>query len=134
MPAASALEPPTVELEQLQEAWRRSVLPAVEQRGPGGMPAAAMLTEAHPALLEGDVLTLEFPAAARFHRERAEEPKSVALLQDALYDVTGRRFELVYATGERPEGTSQEPDRPATEEEIVELMKSTFDAQELDVS
>ena len=128
---ASDPEAPTVELEQLQEAWRRSVLPAVEQRGPGGMPAAAMLSEAHPALLEGDVLTLEFPQEARFHRERAEEPKSVALLQDALYEVTGRRLELVFATGERPEARASEPERPATEQEILELMKSTFDAQEL---
>ena len=122
--------PPALELEQLQEAWRRSVLPAVEQRS---IPLSAMLAEAHPTLLVEDALTLEFPAAARFHREKAEEPKSVAVLRDALYEVTGRRLELVYATGERPESHASEPERPATEEEIVELMKSTFDAQELDV-
>ena len=117
-------------LEQLQEAWRRSVLPAVEGRS---IPASAMLAEAHPAALEGDVLTLEFPPEAGFHREKAAEPKSVALLQDALYEVTGRRLELVFATGERPAAEKGEPDHPATEEEIVELMKSTFDAQELEL-
>jgi DNA polymerase III subunit gamma/tau len=122
--------PPSLELEQLQEAWRRSVLPAVEHRS---IPASAMLVEAHPAALEGDALTLEFPPEADFHRKQAEEPKSVALLQDALYEVTGRRLELVFATGARVAPEVREPEHPATEEEIVELMKSTFDAQELDV-
>jgi DNA polymerase-3 subunit gamma/tau len=121
-------EPPGLALEELQEAWRRSVLPAVEQRS---IPASAMLAEAHPAALQGDTLTLEFPPEAAFHREKAAEPKSVALLQDALYEVTGRRLELVFATGMRPAPETPEPDHPASEEEIVELMKSTFDAQEL---
>ncbi len=126
--------PPGLALEELQEAWRRSILPAVEAAGSGGMPAAAMLSEARPAALDGDTLTLEFPPAARFHRERAEDPKNVALLEDALYEITGRRLEVVFATGERPAAEQAESQRPATEEEIVELMKSTFDAQELDVS
>jgi DNA polymerase-3 subunit gamma/tau len=129
-PEEPASPPPSLELEQLQEAWRRSVLPAVESRS---IPASAMLAEAHPAALEGDTLTLEFPPEAGFHREKAEEPRSVAMLADALYEVTGRRLELVFATGARPEPQEREPDRPATEEEIVELMKSTFDAQELEL-
>src|SRR5207245_1987880 len=69
--AAEPAAPPSLELEQLQEAWRRSVLPAVEERS---IPTAAMLTEAHPARLAGDTLTLEFPPAASFHRQKAEEP------------------------------------------------------------
>ena len=60
-----------------------------------------MLAEAHPAALEADTLTLEFPRRRRSTGERAEEPKAVALLQDALYEVTGRRLELVFTTGER---------------------------------
>jgi DNA polymerase-3 subunit gamma/tau len=125
-----ASPPPSLELEQLQEAWRRSVLPAVEARS---IPAAAMLAEAHPGALEGEVLTLEFPPGAGFHREKAQEPKSVEILTDALYEVTGRRLELRFATGARAEPEKREPDHPATEEEIVELMKTTFDAQELEL-
>ena len=56
-----------LELEQLQEAWRRTVLPAVEERS---IPTAAMLAEAHPAALDGDALTLEFPPRPSFHRRR----------------------------------------------------------------
>ena len=48
--------------------------------------------------------------------------------------MTGRRLEIVFATGERTGGRAEpSPSVPATEEEIVELMKSTFDAQELEL-
>jgi hypothetical protein len=106
------------------------VLPAVEERS---IPTAAMLAEAHPAALAGDTLTLEFSPEAAFHRRQAEEPKHATVLQDALYEVTGRRLALELVLGEerhRPGET--EEDRPVTEAEIVELVKSTFDAQEVE--
>jgi DNA polymerase III subunit gamma/tau len=124
-----AAAPPSLELEQLQEAWRRSVLPAVEERS---IPAGAMLAEARPAKLDGDTLTLEFPPKAAFHRQQAEEPKNAGLLGEALYEVTGRKLAVVFAEGADDEPRSKEPDRPATEEEIVELVKSTFDAREVE--
>jgi hypothetical protein len=91
-----------------------------------------MLSEAHPSGLADDMLTLEFPPAASFHRKQAEEPKNVTLLQDALYEVTGRRLALAFALGEEREKTIEEAERPVTEEEIVELVKSTFDAREVE--
>jgi DNA polymerase-3 subunit gamma/tau len=121
--------PPALELEQLQEAWKRSVLPAVEERS---IPTAALLLEAHPARLDGDTLTLEFPPAASFHREKAEQPKNAGLLAEALYEVTGRQLLVVYAEGPDREPKPKQPERPETEEEIVELVKSTFDAREVD--
>jgi DNA polymerase III gamma/tau subunit len=127
-PPQPAAEPPPFELEQLQDAWQRTVLPAVEQKG--GIPTASLLREAHPAGLAGDTLTVEFPAAADFHRKLAEEPKNATLLADALYEVTGRRFSLDFALGEN--GGEQDDDTtPAGEDEILALMKKTFDAREL---
>ena len=82
------VEPPSLELGQLQDAWQRTILPAVEQRS---IPTASMLREAHPSQLAGDTLTLEFPAAASFHRQLAEDQKNAALLVEALYEVTGRK-------------------------------------------
>jgi DNA polymerase-3 subunit gamma/tau len=120
--------PPGLKLEELQEAWRRTVVPAVEQRS---IPTAAILTEAHPTALAGDTLTLEFAPQARFQLTKAEEPRNVELLHDALYEVTGRKLSLVFALGEEREQTVED-EHPATEEEIVELMKRTFDAQELE--
>jgi DNA polymerase-3 subunit gamma/tau len=130
---ASSPEPPRLALDQLQEAWQRSVITEIERAGTGGMPAATMFREARPAMLEGDTLTVEFPATATFQRERAADPKNLAFLTKALYEVTGRRLEIVLATGERDE-TEREAEHPETEEGFVERMKSTFDAQELDVT
>src|SRR5437879_8502681 len=44
-------EPPPVELTQLQEAWQRSVLPAVQEKS---IPTASMLAEARPVALDDD--------------------------------------------------------------------------------
>jgi len=116
-----------VELEQLQEAWRRSILPAVEQRS---IPIGKTLGEAHPAALDGDTLTLEFPQTAAFHLKLAEDPKNTALLRDALYEVTGRKLAVSFELGENAHGDTAD-DAPASEEDVLELMKSTFDAREL---
>ncbi len=118
--------PPSLELEQLQEAWQRTILPAVEERS---IPAASVLREAHPADLAGNTLTVEFPASAAFHRQLAEEPKNATLLADALYEVTGRHLGVAFAEGEARAG-EEEPDEPAGEERILELVKETLDAHE----
>ena len=125
--AAEPVSAPPVELEQLQAAWQRSVIPAVEERS---VPTASVLREAHPSGLAGDTLTLEFPAAASFHRNLAEEPKNATLLAEALYEVTGRRFALAFAVGENGESEPQEQ-RTLSEEELVEELKQTFDAREV---
>ncbi len=119
----------TVELEQLQEAWRRAILPAVEQRS---IPIGKTLAEAHPAALAGDTLTLEFPQTASFHLKVAEDPKNAELLRDALYEVTGRKLVVSFELGEHAAAHQHEDEGPASEEDVVELMKSTFDARELE--
>jgi len=118
----------TVDLGQLQEAWKRSILPAVEQRS---IPIGKTLAEAHPAGLAGDTLTLEFPQTAAFHLRLTEDPKNAAMLRDALYEVTGRRLAVAFELGEQQVASSEDA-VPEAEEDILELMKSTFDARELE--
>jgi DNA polymerase-3 subunit gamma/tau len=130
-PETAPVEPPSLELAQLQEAWQRTILPAVEQRS---IPTASMLREAHPAQLADDRLTVEFPVAASFHRQLAEEPKNATLLAEALYEVTGRKLALDFAVGENGGDEPAEEEQPAGEEEIVQLMKDTFDAHEVEES
>jgi DNA polymerase III subunit gamma/tau len=123
-------EPPPVELDQLREAWGRAVLPAVEQRS---IPTASVLREAQPAGIAGDTLTLEFPAAASFHRKLAEEPKNATVLEEALREVTGRRFALAFSVEEGGgEAVAAEDEGPASEDEILALMRDTLDAREVD--
>jgi DNA polymerase III subunit gamma/tau len=121
--------PPDVELEQLQEAWARTIVPAVAEKS---IPISTVLGEARPAELDGDTLTIEFPATASFHRQLAEEPKNTLLLRDALYEVTGRKLAITFAVGEGADGEDAEPEGPAGEEHFLELMKETFDARERD--
>jgi DNA polymerase III subunit gamma/tau len=123
-------EPPSLELEQLQEAWQRTILPAVEEKS---IPTASVLREAHPKGLAGDTLTVEFPRAASFHRQLAEEPKNATLLEEALYEITGRHLALTFEVGENggETGPEAEEEQPASEDEIIELMKGTFDAREV---
>jgi DNA polymerase III subunit gamma/tau len=123
-----SVEVATVELGQLQEAWKRSILPAVEQRS---IPIGKTLAEAHPAGLAGDTLTLEFPQTAAFHLRLAEDPKNAAMLREALYEVTGRRLAVAFELGDEADISSEDA-QPETEEDILELMKSTFDARELE--
>jgi DNA polymerase-3 subunit gamma/tau len=133
-PAPAATAParpaaPGVELAQLQEAWQRTILPALEEKG--GIPTASLLREARPSELAGDTLTVEFPASAAFHRRMAEDPKNAGLLRDALYEVTGRKLAVAFAEGEDAESVAAE-DGPTDEQELVELFKETFDAREVE--
>ncbi|MGZ4399087.1 MAG: DNA polymerase III subunit gamma/tau [Gaiellaceae bacterium] len=126
---SSSSGPPTVELEQLQEAWQRTIVPAVAEKS---IPISTVLGEGRPAQLANDTLTVEFPASASFHRQLAEEPKNATLLADALYEVTGRRLVLTFAVGESHGSTEEgvELEGPAGEERFLELMKETLDARE----
>jgi len=128
-PPTPAAKAPDVELEQLQEAWSRTIVPAVAERS---IPISTVLGEAHPADLSGDTLTVEFPASASFHRQLAEEPKNATMLADALYEVTGRRLALAFAVGEGDVEGAVELDEPAGEERIIELLKTDLDARERD--
>jgi DNA polymerase-3 subunit gamma/tau len=126
-PSAPTAAAPGVELEQLQEAWARTIVPAVAEKS---IPTSSLFGEARPADLEGDTLTVEFPPSADFHRKLAEDPKNSTLLRDALYEVTGRRLAVAFALGEDGETVEEESDEPVGEEKFLELLKETFDARE----
>jgi DNA polymerase-3 subunit gamma/tau len=126
---STAEQGPPVELSEIQSAWKQAVLPAVGERS---IPTASVLNEAKPIELNGDRLVIEFPPAASFHRNLAEEPKNATLLAEVLYEVTGRRLTLAFAIGEGEADEADSEEGPVTEEEIISLMKSTFDAREVD--
>ena len=129
-PPAPAEQPsvPDIALEQVTDAWQRSIVEAVRERS---IPVASLLEEARPTGLAEDVLTLEFPAGADFHRKQVGEPANIGLLEDALYEVTGRKLAIVLETGEdRAEAAD---DQPLAEDDFVSLLKDTFDAEEVEV-
>ncbi len=123
-----AAQAPPLALEQLQEAWQRTVLPAVQSRS---IPVASLLGEARPAALEAETLTLEFPASADFHRRQAEEPKAVGVIRDALYEVTGHRLGVTLALG-APTEPADDADEQLSEDALISMFKDTFDAEEVE--
>jgi len=131
-PAADTPASPPVELEQVTEAWDRSILDAVRERS---IPVASLLTEATPTVLADDTLTLEFPAGADFHRRQVAEPQNIGLLRDALYEVTGRKLTVVLESREMEEHAAPPAaDEPLSEEDVFALLKETFDAQEVEAT
>ncbi len=128
-PAAAAAAPPALELDQLRDAWGRDVVEAVRSRS---IPISTLLTEARPVELSGDLLTIEFAPAAAFHRAQIEEPTTLAMLREALYEVTGRRLTIQTTIGAAPEPEDAEDPRELSEEDVISLLKDTFDAEEVE--
>jgi hypothetical protein len=124
--AAQPVDEPPLELERLQDAWQRSIVPAVP------IHVQALLQQARPAALAGDTLTLEFSSSADFHRRQIEEPKNLALVRDALYEVTGRRLALATALGADDHDDVADDDESLSEEALISMFKDTFDAQEVE--
>ncbi len=122
--------PPTglgLELEQVAEAWQRSIVGSVRERS---IPVASLLAEATPTELAGDTLTVEFPAGNDFHRQQIAEPQNIGLLRDALYEVTGRKLAVVLEAGET-DSTLEDDEEPKSEDDWISSLKETFDAREV---
>ena len=122
-------EAPDLELDQVADAWQRSVVETVRERS---IPVASLLAEATPTGLAGDTLTLEFPAGADFHRRQISEPQNIGLLREALYEVTGRKLAVVLETGEG-EAHEEEDEEPLGEDRLIEALKDQFGATEVEV-
>ncbi|HET7744220.1 MAG TPA: DNA polymerase III subunit gamma/tau [Gaiellaceae bacterium] len=128
-PAEQATEAsaPPVDLDQVADAWQRSIVEAVRERS---IPVASLLEEARPTELADDTLTLEFPAGADFHRRQVAEPNNIGVLREALFEVTGRRLAVVLETGES-DVASPDDDEPLDEDRFMTALKETFDAEEV---
>lgn len=120
---------PDVELEQVADAWQRSIVEAVRERS---IPVASLLAEARPTRLADDTLVVEFPAGADFHRRQVSEPQNLGLLREALYEVTGRKLAVVLEAGGPAAGAVATHDESLSEEAVISLLKDTFDAREIE--
>ncbi|MHB8059401.1 MAG: DNA polymerase III subunit gamma/tau, partial [Gaiellaceae bacterium] len=92
----SASGPISVELPRLQEAWQRSIVPAI-----ASIPSRSIFQEAHPVALEGTRLSIEFPHSASFHRKMAADEKNANQLSEAIYELTGARLSLEFVVAEK---------------------------------
>ncbi|WP_299756220.1 DNA polymerase III subunit gamma/tau [uncultured Chloroflexus sp.] len=116
-------------LEQLEATWeefKRDVRP----RSPT---VQALLNSARPYDVEGNTIVLL--VSSSFHKERLEEPKNRAIIEEVLR----RRLGKVYAVRCTIEGKSVEPTdlrgkiREARKDELVRAALNIFDAQIVDI-
>ena len=116
--------PPAVELEQLQEAWQRTIVPAVAEKS---IPISTVLGEARPGAARGRHAhgrvpgECVVPPAAR----RGAEERDAARRRAVRGDGPAARARVRRRRGRRPRGRAVELEGPAGEERILELMKET---------
>ena len=133
--ASVSVEPPAgdgeLSFREIQEAW-----PAVLQKLAETAPALAATFEgARPVSFDGAGLQVGFPAEMTFNKKKADSPERRDTLAAAFAAVTGVGLRPTYVLLSGDEAPA--PDTPAPgsdeidEEELLERLKSEFDAEEV---
>ncbi|MGH2940346.1 MAG: hypothetical protein ACRDPE_19745 [Solirubrobacterales bacterium] len=123
-------------LDQVKRIWP-VVLDKLAEKAPA---LAATFDGAGPIAFEGDDLTIGFPADQPFNKRKAESPDRRQALVDAFTEVTGGpvapHYVLLEEDAPAPSAAAP-PDTPAPdsegidEDELLERLKSEFDAEEV---
>ena len=131
--ATTAATRVSVEVERVTQMW-----PAVvEHVRESGAEVLSTYVEAAKVLAvdaEKAVLRIGFPAGAAFNKRKAEAKENVERIAESLSAIVGTRLRPVYQLldGEQeeaePEGNG---DAPLAEDEIIDLIKTKFDAREV---
>jgi DNA polymerase-3 subunit gamma/tau len=127
-------EPPQhrgeLELEQIVALW-----PAVvEMIRAGNALLAALLDQACPVALSGEVLTVALPANAAFNKKLAENEANRRTAADAVRNVTGMSFALRYELQAEAPAAESAPSVPAavSDDDIVRRFVEELGAQEIE--
>jgi DNA polymerase-3 subunit gamma/tau len=136
-PAADVPSPVDAQnLDQVKRIWP-SVLDKLAEKAPA---LAATFDGAGPIAFEGDDLTIGFPADQPFNKRKAESPDRRQALVEAFTEVTGGPVAPQYVLLEEDApvpSAAAPPDTPAPgseridEDELLERLKSEFDAEEV---
>jgi DNA polymerase-3 subunit gamma/tau len=113
---------PMIDLERVTSIWS-GVADAVREQN--GM-VAALVAEAVPSALDGDKLTVSFPADAAFLKKKAEANRDLVL--GALRTLTGRALAVAFELAERTEETGPEA---LGEDELLQRLVAEFGAEEV---
>ena len=129
-PAAAVAQPDpspqpvgAVELDQIVALWPAVAEAVAEQNGM----LSAALSAATPASLEGDRLTIAFPADAAFVRKKAEQCRDV--VTNAVRGITGESLTLAFELSD----AVAPPAGPATldHDQLIARLRAEFDAEEV---
>jgi DNA polymerase-3 subunit gamma/tau len=123
----------SVELDRVVELW-----PAVVEhvRESASEMLSSLFDGALPLALDGDgtVLRIGFPSSAKFNKRKAEEQANVRVIAESLQAIVGAPLRPVYELIDPAQVSEQAgaPEQALGEEEIIELLKSKFDASEIE--
>jgi hypothetical protein len=123
-----------LDLEKLKQLWP-AILDQLSKTAPA---LAAFFEEARPVGFdaEGSVVEISFPASATFNKRKAEVPEQRERVAEALQTVSGQSLKPTYVLldGESEEpaaAPAPKPDEGVDEQELLERLKSEFDAEEV---
>jgi hypothetical protein len=126
-----------IDLDQLKHLWP-SILDQLSKTAPA---LAAFFEDARPVGFDTaeNVVEISFPAAATFNKRKAEVPEQRERVGEALLAVTGQALKPTYVLldveSEEPEleqaPAPESKDEGLDEEELLERLKSEFDAEEV---
>jgi hypothetical protein len=123
-----------LDLEKLQRVW-----PAVMDQLMTTAPAlTAFFEDARPVGFEDGVVEISFPGNATFNKRKAETPENREKVGEALLTVIGQALRPTYVLLDREATAPDAPAEPAAavddsldNEELLERLKSEFDAEEV---
>jgi DNA polymerase III subunit gamma/tau len=120
-----------IDIERIAELW-----PAVVDhlRDSGSAMLSTLFDEAKPLGVdeERSVLRIGFPASAKFNKKKAESSANIERMTEAVSSIAGVRLRPTYELIDGQNDEAQ-PEKPAemSEEELVDLVKDSFDASEV---
>ena len=122
-----------MDMERVTQLW-----PAVVEhvRDSGAEMLSTLFDGARPLAVENEksVLRIGFPSSAKFNKRKAEAQANVERISESVKAVIGERLRPVYELVEGDEESGPAAGSGATamaEEEIIELLKTKFDASEV---
>jgi DNA polymerase III subunit gamma/tau len=123
----------SIDIERVVDLW-----PAVVDhvRDSGSAMLSTLFDEAKPLGIdeERSVLRIGFPASAKFNKKKAESSANLERMTEAIASICGQRLRPAYESiDDQDDGEDAAPARSAemSEEELVEMVKDSFDASEV---
>jgi hypothetical protein len=123
--AEAATYAPALDIERLKQLWP-AVVDQVRSENPM---VGACLETARPLSIEGDRLTICFPAMNGFSRKTVD--KNRELVQTALRALTGTSLGLDYEMRDDDEAAGGDAPAALSEEELIERLKRDYGATEV---
>jgi len=121
---------PALELGGLRAVWP-AVLETLQE---SNALCAALLADARPVAVDGEQVTVAFPASANFLRRKAEDEAYRSCVAEAIRTVTGSRARIGYVVEDAPADgdlPSLQPAQAPTDDEMLARLVAEFDAEEI---